>query len=137
MGKFGCGSINNNGERLVGFCASNDLVIGGTLFNHPAILETAWYSPNGRDKNQIDHIAINGISRGSCLLDVQSEERADVVCGKFKKYHSNSSNQKQGSPITDIRNCTGKRDGLSTSMKVLNRPAAETEPDIQEGRRGP
>ena len=69
MGKFGCGSINNNGERLVEFCASNDLVIGGTLFNHPAIHRLTWYSPNGRDKNQIDHIAINGIWRGS-LLDV-------------------------------------------------------------------
>ncbi|KAK3760073.1 hypothetical protein RRG08_064743 [Elysia crispata] len=77
MGKFGCGSINNNGERLVEFCASNDLVIGGTLFNHPAIHRLTWYSPNGRDKNQIDHIAINGIWRGS-LLDVRVKRGADV-----------------------------------------------------------
>ncbi|KAK3792904.1 hypothetical protein RRG08_033755 [Elysia crispata] len=69
MGKFGCGSINNNGERLVEFCASNDLVIGGTLFNHPAI--------HRRDKNQIDHIAINCIWRGS-LLDVRVKRGADV-----------------------------------------------------------
>ncbi|RUS68494.1 hypothetical protein EGW08_023744 [Elysia chlorotica] len=77
MGKFGCGSINNNGERLVEFCASNDLVIGGTLFKHPAIHRLTWYSPNGRDKNQIDHIAINGIWRGS-LLDVRVKRGADV-----------------------------------------------------------
>ena len=77
MGKFGCGNINNNGERLVEFCASNDLVIGGTLFNHPAIHRLTWYSPNRRDKNQIDHIAINGIWRGS-LLDVRVKRGADV-----------------------------------------------------------
>ena len=59
------------------FCASNDLVIGGTLFNHPAIHRLTWYSPNGWDKNQIDHIAINGIWRGS-LLDVRVKRGADV-----------------------------------------------------------
>ncbi|GFR99453.1 craniofacial development protein 2-like [Elysia marginata] len=52
MGIHGCGSINNNGERLVELCASNDLVIGGTLFEHPAIHKLTWYSPNGRDQNQ-------------------------------------------------------------------------------------
>ncbi|GFS09471.1 craniofacial development protein 2-like [Elysia marginata] len=77
MGIHGCGSINNNGERLVELCASNDLVIGGTLFEHPAIHKLTWYSPNGRDKNQIDHIAINNIWRKS-LLDVRVKRGADV-----------------------------------------------------------
>ncbi|GFR69384.1 craniofacial development protein 2 [Elysia marginata] len=77
MGIHGCGSINNNGERLVELCASKDLVIGGTLFEHPAIHKLAWYSPKGRDKNQIDHIAINNIWRRS-LLDVRVKRGADV-----------------------------------------------------------
>ncbi|GFS14130.1 craniofacial development protein 2-like [Elysia marginata] len=77
MGIHGCGSINNNSERLVELCASNDLVIGGTLFEHPAIHKLTWYSPNGRDKNQIDHIAINNIWRRS-LLDVRVKRGADV-----------------------------------------------------------
>ena len=61
MGRHGCGTINNNGERLVDFCADNSMVIGGTLFPHPTTHKLTWISPNGRDKNQIDHIAINGM----------------------------------------------------------------------------
>ncbi|GFS21450.1 craniofacial development protein 2 [Elysia marginata] len=40
MGHHGYGSINNNGVWLVVFCAGNDLVIGGTLYKHPAIHKT-------------------------------------------------------------------------------------------------
>ncbi|GFR85519.1 craniofacial development protein 2-like [Elysia marginata] len=77
MGIHGCGSIINKGERLVELCASNDLVIGGTLFEHPAIHKITWYSPNGRDKNQIYHIAINNIWKRP-LLDVRVKRGADV-----------------------------------------------------------
>ena len=50
---------NENGERLVEFCSSNNLVIGGTLFPHREIHKLTWYSPNDRDRNQIDHLLIN------------------------------------------------------------------------------
>ena len=77
MGRHGCGTINNNGERLVDFCADNSMVIGGTLFPHPTTHKLTWISPNGRDKNQIDHMAINGTWRRS-LLDVRVRRGADV-----------------------------------------------------------
>ena len=77
MGRHGCGTINNNAERLVDFCADNSKVIGGTLFPHPATHKLTWISPNGRDKNQIDHIAITGTWRRS-LLDVPVRRGADV-----------------------------------------------------------
>lgn len=77
MGKEGCGVMNENGERLVEFCLSNDLVIGGSLFPHKTIHKLTWYSPNGRDKNQIDHLLINRMWRGS-LLDVKVRRSADV-----------------------------------------------------------
>ena len=34
MGQHGLGQMNENGERLAGFCAFNSLVIGGTIFPH-------------------------------------------------------------------------------------------------------
>ena len=65
MGKHGCGTINNNGERLVDICEMNNCVIGGTIFTHKKINKKTWTSPSGRDSNQIDHIIINGKWRHS------------------------------------------------------------------------
>jgi hypothetical protein len=78
MGKYGCGNINDNGERLVDLCGTNNLVIGGTIFPHREIHRLTWISPNGRDKNQIDHIIINGTWRRS-LQNVRVMRGADVA----------------------------------------------------------
>ncbi|XP_071510344.1 uncharacterized protein [Diadema antillarum] len=78
MGRYGCGVMNENGERLVEFCSLNNLVIGGTLFQHKDIHKLTWYSPNGRDRNQIDHIMINGMWRRS-LQDVRVMRGADAA----------------------------------------------------------
>lgn len=37
MGQHGCGTVNNNGERLADFFLNNSCVIGGTLFPHKYI----------------------------------------------------------------------------------------------------
>ncbi|XP_067411321.1 uncharacterized protein [Emydura macquarii macquarii] len=49
----------------------------GTFFSHRDIHKLTWYSPNDRDKNQIDHLLINGMWRRS-LLDVRVKRGADV-----------------------------------------------------------
>ena len=59
------------------FCAANDLVIGGTLFAHKNIHKYTWTSPDGKTRNQIDHVSISGNRRGS-LLDVRIYRGADV-----------------------------------------------------------
>ena len=51
--------------------------MGGTLFPHKDIHKLTWYSPNGRDRNQIVHLLINGTWRRS-LLDVKVKRGADV-----------------------------------------------------------
>ncbi|XP_056017322.1 craniofacial development protein 2-like [Ostrea edulis] len=77
MGKHGVGTINENGELLTEFCGVNDLIIGGTLFQHKDIHKITWNSPNGRDKNQIDHL-INGRWKNS-LSDVRVMRGADCA----------------------------------------------------------
>ena len=77
MGREGCGVQNDNGERLVEWCAFNNMIIGGTLFPHRNIHKLTWTSPNGRDKNQIDHLMVNSMWCRS-LLDVRVRRGADA-----------------------------------------------------------
>ena len=77
MGREGCGIMNGNGERLLELCTTYNLVIGGTLFPHCDIHKLTWCSPNGRDRNQIDRLMINGTWR-RLLLDVRVRRGADV-----------------------------------------------------------
>ena len=71
MRKHGRGVRNNNGERLIELCEENNLVIGGTLFQHKEIHKWTWDSPDGQTNNQIEHIFINRRWRGS-LQDVRA-----------------------------------------------------------------
>ena len=78
MGKHGIGEQNENGEIFTEFCTFNDLVIGGTLFPHKTIHKATWVSPDGKTKNQIDHITIGRKWRRS-LHDVRVKRGADAA----------------------------------------------------------
>ena len=65
MGSQGCGTINNNGERLVNFCLNNNCAIGGTIFQHKDFHKLTCKSPDGKIVNQIDHLVINNKWRSS------------------------------------------------------------------------
>lgn len=101
MGANGLGSMNENGELFADFCASNELVIGGTLFPHRRCHKATWISPDHRTENQIDHVAIRQRWRTS-LQDVRVKRGADIgsdhhlVAVKLKM--KLSSKKKQQSP---------------------------------------
>ena len=78
MGKHGIGIINDNRERLADFCEENNLLIGGTLFQHKHIHKITWMSPDRTTKKQIDHVIINRRWRSS-LQDVRAYRGADVA----------------------------------------------------------
>ena len=83
MGSQGCGTINNNGERLVNFCLNNNCAIGGTIFQHKYIPKLTWKSPDGKTVNKIDHAAINNKWIRS-LKDVHtSSARQESLCGQY------------------------------------------------------
>jgi len=70
--------MNENGEMLTDFCVFNDLVIGGSVFQHKDIHKGTWVSPDHRTVDQIDHIAIDKKFRRS-LQDTRVRRGAHVA----------------------------------------------------------
>ena len=55
-GKFGLGTRNEAGQRLIEFCQENALVIKNTLFQQHKRRLYTWTSPDGQHRNHIDYI---------------------------------------------------------------------------------
>nr|XP_042717082.1 uncharacterized protein LOC122174765 [Chrysemys picta bellii] len=138
MGRHGCGTMNENGERLVDFCNMNDLIIGGTVFEHCEIHKLTWCSPNGRDKNQIDHIMISGKWRHS-LTDVKVRRGADVgsnhhlVTASIKLKLRNVGSPNKGHRCFDIDKLKSLEILKAFVLQLKNRFQALADPDEGEG----
>lgn len=78
-----------NGELFADLCAQNNLVIGGSMFEHRRTHKAKWRSPDHVKENQIDYVCICPKLRQS-LQDVRVKRRADaasdhdIVLVKFK-----------------------------------------------------
>ena len=71
-------TANDNGQRLLDLCVSNNLVIGGSLFPHKDIHKYTWTSQAGsKPRAQLDHILISKWWRRS-LLDCRNYRGADI-----------------------------------------------------------
>ena len=138
LGRQGCGVMTENGEKLLEFCSTYDLVIGGTLFPHKDIHKLTWNSPNGRDKNQIDHLMINGTWRHS-LFDVRVMRGADVnsdhhlVMTVVKVKLRKTGTRKAGQQRLDVDKLRDPRVKSSFVLQLKNRfqILAELETDNQ------
>ena len=77
-GKFGLGTQNETGQRLIEFCQENALVITNTLFQQHKRRLYTWTSPDGQHRNQIDYILCSQRRRSS----IQSTKtRPGADCG--------------------------------------------------------
>ena len=57
-GRYGLGTLNERGERLINFCRDHDLFITNTAFKHYERRRYTWQSPGGGYRNQIDFILV-------------------------------------------------------------------------------
>ena len=65
IGRCAIGDRNNNGDRLISFAMSNNLVVPNTTFQKPAQILPIWISNDGITRNQIDFILISRRWRSS------------------------------------------------------------------------
>lgn len=57
MGKFGLqGEVNDNGQRMLDYCITNDMLIGNTWFKHKTIHKITYEAENLGHKSMIDYI---------------------------------------------------------------------------------
>ncbi|GIX69453.1 hypothetical protein CEXT_113421 [Caerostris extrusa] len=83
IGKNSFHSISiENGNRVLSFAASHNMVIGSTLLQHKYIHKITWRSPDDSIYNQIDHILIDS-RHVSNLLDVRTFRRANADSDNF------------------------------------------------------
>jgi len=75
MGKHRLGRMKENGEQFADFCAQNNLVIGGSVFEHRCIHKATRRSPDHVTENQIDHVCICWRLRRS-LQGCESQKRS-------------------------------------------------------------
>ena len=77
-GEFGLGVQNEAGQRLIGFCQENTLVITNTLFQQHKRRLYTWISPDSQHQNQTDYILCSQRWRSS----IQSSKiRPGADCG--------------------------------------------------------
>ena len=67
--KFGLGVQKEAGQRLIGFCQENALVIANTLLQQRKKKLYTWTSPEGQHRNQIDYILCSQRWRSSIQLE--------------------------------------------------------------------
>ena len=48
MGPHGIGKCNENGERLLDFCASNHMIVSNTWFQHKLLHQATWFQNSDR-----------------------------------------------------------------------------------------
>ena len=78
MGKYGIGNINDRGEKLLTFCATNDLCLTNTMFKQSKFnRQWTWESPDQRTHNKIYYIIISNKWK-RCVTNSRSFPSADV-----------------------------------------------------------
>ncbi|XP_072023049.1 craniofacial development protein 2-like [Amphiura filiformis] len=78
MGRYGYGDTNARGEKLLSFCAANNLHITNTMFKQAKdSRQWTWESPDGKTRNKIDYVMINNKWKTS-ISNSRSFPSADV-----------------------------------------------------------
>ena len=87
-GKFDLGVQNEAGQRIIGFCQENALVIANTLFQQHKRRLYTWTSPDGQHQNQIDYIRCS--QNGEALCSQQKQDQELIMAQSMNSFLPNS-----------------------------------------------
>lgn len=59
LGNYGVGDVNENGIRLLEFCACNGLSISNTFFCHKPLHQYTWMHPKSKKWHMIDYVLVS------------------------------------------------------------------------------
>ena len=62
--KYSLGLMNDEGERLLNFCALSHLAVMNTMYKQSRNSMTTWISPDGLKKNHIDYVLVSIDQKG-------------------------------------------------------------------------
>ena len=65
IGKYGLGTQNNRGRRLLEFCQQRKMCVTNTWFEHPKRRRYTWRTPGDRERYQLDYIMVQQRYRNS------------------------------------------------------------------------
>jgi exonuclease III len=80
VGPHAIDHINENGQRLVDFCAANNLIISNTFFQHKAVHQRTWMHPGNKKWHMLDYTLVNRKFRSS-VEDVRVHRMAAGAIG--------------------------------------------------------
>jgi len=115
---------NDNGVRLVNFTTSKNLVVKSTTFPHRNIHKYTWTSPDGKTRNQIDHVLIDRRWHLS-VLDVGGFRGADCDTDHYLVI------AKVGERLAAGKQATQRFDRQRFNSRKLNEPEVREKYQIE------
>ena len=79
-GKFGFGSTNERGLRLLEFAKLHNMVIANTKYKHKQSRRVTWVAPDGITKSQIDYILVERQCSSSQILPRSRHRQRSYSC---------------------------------------------------------
>ncbi|XP_025203118.1 craniofacial development protein 2-like [Melanaphis sacchari] len=132
---------NDNSSRLANFASGKGLIIKSTMLPCKDIYKYTWVSPDGRHKNQIDHVLINNRFKNS-ITNVRTLRGADADSDHFLKLEEVNIQKDYGRKICEtlkVQQITNTDDVNNVWIKIRNtvQQTAKTTIGIMEKRKKP
>ncbi len=134
VGPHAVDQINENGQRLIDFCAANNLIISNTFFQHKTAHQMTWMHPGNKKWHMLDYTLVNRKFRSS-VEDVRVHRTAAGTIGTDHhllrtklKFHlkSRKKQSKKQNIRLDRKKLKNEQFIKAFQTELINRPTPST-----------